>query len=190
MTTTSSVTVFCSSSRQVAPVYFAAAEEVGRGLALRGLTLVYGGNNVGTMGALADACRSAGGRVIGITPQVLVDEGNTDGNCHELIVAPDMRQRKAQLEARGDAFLILPGGLGTLEEFFEMLVGRILCVHAKPIILLNIAGFFDPLLAAIDHCIAQNFAKPKAREAFAVAATAEEAMEVLMGGRGRCEKEV
>jgi uncharacterized protein (TIGR00730 family) len=175
-----SITVFCSSSRRVAPVYFEAAEEVGKGLALRGITLVYGGNNIGTMGALADACRAAGGRVVGITPQVLVDEGITDDACHELIVTDDMRQRKAQLEARGDAFLILPGGLGTLEEFFEILVGKILCVHAKPIVLLNIAGFFDPLLAAIDHAVMENFAKPKAREAFAVAGSVGEAMDVLV----------
>ncbi|HEX4124363.1 MAG TPA: TIGR00730 family Rossman fold protein [Tepidisphaeraceae bacterium] len=174
-----SVTVFCSSSRHVAPVYFAAAEEVGRGLALRGITLVYGGNAIGTMGALADACRTAGGQVVGITPKVLVDEGITDNNCNELIVTPDMRQRKAQLESRGDAFLILPGGIGTLEEFFEILVGKILGVHAKPIILLNIAGFFDPLLAAIDHAVTQNFAKPKARSAFAVAASADEALAML-----------
>jgi uncharacterized protein (TIGR00730 family) len=176
----SSVTVFCSSSRRIAPVYFAAAEEVGKWLALRGITLVYGGNNIGTMGALADACRAAGGRVVGITPQVLVDEGITDGNCHELIVTADMRQRKAQLEARGDAFLILPGGLGTLEEFFEMLVGKILYVHAKPIVLLNVAGFFDPLLAAIDHAVAQQFATPSARQAFGVAESVEEALRLLL----------
>jgi uncharacterized protein (TIGR00730 family) len=175
-----SVTVYCSSSRHVAPIYFAAAEKLGKGLALRGITLVYGGNNIGTMGALADACRAAGGRVVGITPQVLVDEGMTDNNCHELIITDDMRQRKAQLEARGDAFLILPGGLGTLEEFFEILVGKILCVHAKPIVLLNIAGFFDPLLAAIDHAIEQNFVKPKARAAFTVAGEVEEAWKYLV----------
>jgi uncharacterized protein (TIGR00730 family) len=183
MSTIKAVTVFCSSSKRVAAVYFAAAEEVGMALASRGITLVYGGNNIGLMGAMADACRSAGGRVVGITPQVLVDAGVTDQACHELIITDDMRQRKAQLEARGDAFLILPGGLGTLEEFFEMLVGKILCTHDKPIVLLNVAGFFDPLLAAIDHAIEQEFARPKAREAFGVAGSVAEAVEML-----GCEK--
>src|SRR5258708_3466114 len=92
-----SITVYCSSSRQVAPIYFEAARELGQAIARHGWQLVYGGNDCGCMGALANAARSEGGKVIGITPQVLVDEGIADDKCHELIVTPDMRQRKALL---------------------------------------------------------------------------------------------
>src|ERR1700733_524209 len=110
-----SVTVYCSSSREVAQVYLDAAEELGRAIAREGWQLVYGGNDCGCMGALAHAARDAGGKVIGVTPQLLVDNGIADQKCDELIVPPDMRQRKALLESRGDAFIALPGGLGTLE---------------------------------------------------------------------------
>src|SRR5882762_9791059 len=136
MSSIQAVTVYCSSSRSVAPVYFDAARELGREIACAGWTLVYGGNNIGLMDAVACACRSAGGRVIGITPQLMVDEGIADPHCAELIVTTTMRERKALLEARGDAFVALPGGIGTFEEFFEVLVGRMLGYHAKPIVVL------------------------------------------------------
>src|SRR5437588_1782712 len=110
------VTVYCSSSSRVPRVYFNAAEELGREIATQGWKLVYGGNAVGLMGHLADAVRSHRGRVIGITPQVLHDKGITDQRCDELICTPGMRERKALLESRGDAFIALPGGLGTFEE--------------------------------------------------------------------------
>ena len=145
------VTVYCSSSRDVDQVYFEAARELGRGMAQRGWPLVYGGNDLGLMGALANATRDAGGKVIGVTPQFLVDEGIADLRCDELIVTATMRERKAIMENRADAFVTLPGGLGTLEEIFEIIVGRVLGVHSKPIVLLNINGFYDPLLAMIDH---------------------------------------
>src|SRR5687768_6711291 len=120
------VTVYCSSSKSVPAVYFTAAAEMGRAIAGEGWALVYGGNAVGCMGALADAARAAGGRVIGVTPQLLVDHGIADRQCHELIVTATMRERKALLERRADAFIALPGGLGTFEEVFEILVGRTL----------------------------------------------------------------
>src|SRR5881227_920290 len=111
-----SVTVYCSSSSRVPQVYLDAAAELGRAIARQRWTLVYGGNAVGCMGALADGARAERGKVIGITPQVLVDMGISDERCDELIVTTDMRQRKGLLEARADRFIALPGGLGTLEE--------------------------------------------------------------------------
>ena len=159
-----SVTVYCSSLREVAPVYFAAAAELGTAIARQKWTLVYGGNDCGCMGALAHAARNAGGKVVGITPQLLVDHGIADEKCGELVITTTMRERKALLESRGDAFITLPGGLGTLEEIFEILVGRTLGYHAKPIAHLNIAGFYDPLLAMIDHGIEQKFIRPKAKD--------------------------
>ena len=179
MRTIQAVTVYCSSSRDVAAHYFAAARELGREISRAGWALVYGGNNLGLMDAVACACREAGGRVIGITPQRMVDEGIADPACSELVVTNGMRERKALLEARGDALVALPGGIGTFEEFFEVLVGRMLGYHAKPIVVLNIAGYYDPLIQMIEHGIEQRFIKPKAREAFYVTASVAEAMEYL-----------
>lgn len=154
-----SITVYCSSSKHVAPRYFDAAVELGRAIAQQGWQLVYGGNRVGTMGALADAARAAGGKVIGITPQLLVDKGIADQHCDELIVTQGMRDRKALLEQRGDAFIALPGGIGTFEEIFDILVGRQLGYHNKPIVLLNIAGYYDPLIELLDHGFREQFVR-------------------------------
>ena len=172
-----SVTVYCSSSSAVPTVYTETAAELGRALAAQGWTLIYGGNNVGTMGALADACRSAGGQVVGITPQLFIDKGVDDKNCHELVVTECMRTRKAAMEQRGDAFITLPGGLGTLEEIFEIIVGKQLGYHRKPIVLLNVDGYFSPLLAMIEHGIEHRFIKPAARALYFVAGTVDEAIE-------------
>src|SRR3954468_8747672 len=173
------VTVYCASSSRVAAAYFDAARALGHAIASSGWSLVYGGNNLGLMDAVASACRAAGGKVIGITPQRMADEGIIDRQCDEFIVTPTMRERKALLEARGDALVALPGGIGTFEEFFEVLVGRMLGYHAKPIVVLNISGYYDPLIQMIEHGIEQRFIKPKAREAFYVTSSVAEAMEYL-----------
>jgi uncharacterized protein (TIGR00730 family) len=173
------VTVYCSSGSHVPPAYFTAAAELGRAIAAQRWTLVYGGNSVGCMGALADAAREGGGMVIGVTPQVLVDKGIADEQCHELVITQDMRQRKAIMEERGDAFIALPGGLGTFEEIFEIIVGRVLGTHAKPIVLLNIAGYYDPLLAMIDHGVEQRFIKGTARDLYRVFAAVGPAIDYL-----------
>lgn len=173
------VTVYCSSSASIAPEYFEAGKALGAAVARNGWTLVYGGNRIGLMAAVADAARAAGGTVVGITPQLMVDHGIGDEHCDELVVTVGMRERKALLEQRGDAFVALPGGLGTLEEFFEVLVARLLGYHDKPIVLLNTAGYYDALLAAIEHGIAQGFIKPKARAAFFVAPDVAAAMDFL-----------
>ena len=176
------VTVFSSSSTAVADVYFAAARDLGAALASRGWTTVYGGNNVGPMGALADAARAAGGKVIGVTPRLFVDKNVADTACDELIVCDTMRQRKQLMEDRGDAFLTLPGGLGTFEEFFEIAVGRFLGLHAKPVVLLNVGGFYDPLIALIENGIETHFVRPDAWEVVQVAATVEDAINLLASG--------
>ena len=179
MSSIRNVTVYCSSSSKVPPVYFDAANALGAALAAQGWTLVYGGNAVGLMGAVADSVRDGGGRVVGITPRVLMDKGITDQKCNELIVTTDMRERKGLLEARGDAFIALPGGLGTFEEIFEIIVGRQLNVHAKPIVLLNIAGYYDPLLAMLRHGIEQRFIKAESDTLFHVATTVTEGIAIL-----------
>src|SRR5213596_2689185 len=163
------VTVYCSSSNRVNQVFNDAAAQLGRALAANHWKLVYGGNNVGMMGVLADAVRAAGGAVIGVTPQLFIDKCVHDENCEELIVTRTMRERKAAMEDRGNAFIALPGGLGTFEEIFEIICGKQLEYHDKAIVLLNIDNYFGPLLAMIEHGIELNFIKPKARELYFVA---------------------
>ena len=123
--------------------------------------------------------RDAGGKVTGITPRLMVDKGLSDQNADELLVTNDMRDRKALLEQRGDAFVALPGGLGTYEEVFEILVGRQLGYHNKPIVLLNLGDYYRPLLEMVEHGIDQKFIKPAARELFFVAGNIEEGIEYL-----------
>ncbi len=177
-----SVTVYCSSSNDLHQEYTAIARDIGAGLAQTGRALVYGGGCVGLMGAAAEACRSAGGRVIGIITERLRQAEQLDPANHENIIVNTMRERKALLETRGDAMLVLPGGLGTLEEFFEILVGRLLGEHAKPIIVVNSPDpdapgrYYDPLLAMFDHMIRSRFARAGVLSLFEVCDTAQEAL--------------
>ena len=152
-----SITVYCSASEGLDKGFNHAAEEVGRLLAENGIELVYGGGAVGLMGVIAKACKAAGGKVTGIiTEHLLESEQGWDG-CDELIIVDSMRQRKRQLIDRAEGFLVLPGGLGTYEEFFETLVGRLLEEHRKPIGILNDRGHFDPMMAMLRDGIDKRF---------------------------------
>jgi len=175
-----SITIYCSSSSDLADVYYRAGADLGAAIARHGWALVYGGNRIGLMATVADAARAAGGKVVGITPQLMIDHGIGDDHCDELVVTSGMRERKALLEQRGDAFIALPGGLGTFEELFEVLVGRLLGYHDKPIVLLNIAGYYDRLIAAVEHGISEGFIKPKSRRAWYIAADVPAAMDYLL----------
>ena len=174
-----SVAVFLSSTTKVDRLYFDAARALGQAIARREWTLVYGGNYIGCMAAVADGAREMGGRVIGVTPRHFVDENVADTLCDELIVTETMRERKRLLEHHADAFIALPGGLGTFEEFFEIVVGRQLKFHHKPIIFLNLNGYYTPLLQLIDSGVEQHFVRPEARRTFEVATTVEEAIALL-----------
>ncbi len=160
------ITVYCSSSTFIDPDFHQPAIDVGRELAQRKLTLVYGGGSVGLMGEIARACRNAGGRVVGVITRKLVAMEKADHQCDELIIVDTMRERKRLLAERGDAFLILPGGVGTYEEFFEILVGRHLEEHAKPIGVVNSRGYYNPLIAMIEHGIEHRFIPQAMREKF------------------------
>jgi len=173
------VTVYCSSSRGLDPAHFAAGREMGRAIAQKGWTLVYGGNYIGLMGAVADGAREGGGKVIGITPQLFIDKGLEDRAADELVVADSMRHRKQLMEHRGDAFVALPGGLGTFEEIFEIIVGKQLTYHAKPIVLLNTLSYWNPLLDMIEHGVQEKFIKPSARNLYHVAVNVEDAINHL-----------
>lgn len=156
-----SICVFCSSSNAVAPVYFDAARDLGGLLAHRRLTLVYGGGNVGLMGALARAVHDGGGKVIGVIPSALRDLELAYTEADELIVTKDLRERKAIMESYADAFVALPGGYGTLEEMIEVLTLKQLHFHDKPLVFLNTAGFYAHLRAFFEHLYAHRFAKPE-----------------------------
>ena len=157
----SSVTVFCGSSNAVEDKYFAAAHELGAKLARRRWRLVYGGGSVGLMGALATAVREHGGHVTGVIPKTLLDLGVGDRSVSELIVTDGLRDRKAIMDERGDAFVALPGGLGTLEEVLEALTLKQLGYHVKPIAVLDLHGYFDPLWTQIQRGIDTGFIKPE-----------------------------
>jgi uncharacterized protein (TIGR00730 family) len=177
------VTVYCSSSTTLDLVFYAAGKALGSAIAREGWDLVYGGNHVGLMATLADAARLAGGRVIGVTPQLFVDKGVGDDKCDELIITENLRDRKAMLETRGDAFVALPGGLGTFEEIFDIVVHRQLGYHKKPVILLNIAGYYDPLIQMIQDGVEKHFIKIESRRLFVVAPTVESAIACLRSPR-------
>jgi uncharacterized protein (TIGR00730 family) len=174
------VTVYCSSREKLDDCYYQAGAMLGRAIAANGWKLVYGGNALGLMKTVADAVRAAGGKVVGITPQLFVDSGCDDKDCEELIVTPCMRQRKELLEARGDAFVTLPGGIGTFEELFEILAAKSLKLHNKPIVLLNTAGYFDPLIQMLEHGIEHRFISTRVSNLYHVATTAHEAIAYLL----------
>ena len=157
MKSSRSVCVFCGSSPAVDPAYFDLARAVGRGLAARGVTLVYGGASVGMMGALADAALQAGGRVVGVIPRRLMEREIAHTGVSELLVVDRMDERKALMLDRADAFVALPGGFGTLDELFEVATLAQIGVLAKPVALLDHGGFWTGLHAWIDRACAERF---------------------------------
>lgn len=158
-----SVCVYCGASPGADPAFVPAAATVGRLLAESGRTLVYGGGRVGLMGAVADGALAAGGRVVGVIPQTLVDKEVAHRGLTELRVVGSMHERKALMADLSDGFLGMPGGIGTLEEFFEAWTWGQLGLHAKPYGLLDVAGFFGPLLGFLDRLVEQRFVRPEHR---------------------------
>jgi uncharacterized protein (TIGR00730 family) len=154
--------VYCGSSGAVAAAYRAAASELGAGLAAAGIDLVFGGGRVGLMGLLADAALAAGGRVTGVIPVRLCDAEVAHRGVTELVVVANMHERKRLMAERADAFAVLPGGIGTLDEMFEVLSWRQLKLHEKPIFLVDIGGYWTPLRRLLGHIVEQGFARPGA----------------------------
>lgn len=171
--------VYCSSSNLISEHYAVAARALGEGMARRGWGLVYGGGSVGLMGAVAVSVQAHGGRVVGIIPQALLDREVGFLEADELIVTTTMRERKRLMDERADAIVTLPGGFGTLEELLEMLTLRQLTYHDKPIVIVNLGGFFDPLLAMFERIFDQRFTDERHRRLFTVVATVEEALLLL-----------
>lgn len=173
------VAVFCASADGVSAVYRETAVELGRALARNGVGLVYGGSKVGLMQAVAQGALAEGGMVIGVIPTVLVELEVADTDLRELHVTDTMHTRKAMMGERADAFLALPGGFGTFEELFEVLAWQTLKLHAKPVLLLNVNGFYDGLLRFLDHCVAEGMLRAKNRAILLVADTVDEALRML-----------
>ena len=157
------VCVFCGSNTGVLPEYRLAAEMLAREIVAQDLTLVYGGGKVGLMGVIGDTAMAAGGRVIGVTPRRLVEKEVAHAGLTELHVVESMHERKAMMAELSDAFIALPGGVGTFEEFFEVLTWSQLGFHAKPCGLLNVAGYYDQLLRFLDHSVEQGFIRREHR---------------------------
>lgn len=173
------ICVFCSSSSAVDGIYNEAAAELGAGLAARRWKLVYGGTDIGLMGVVARAVHAGGGQVIGVIPEVLRDRGIGYMTADEHIVTRDMRERKAVMGDRSDAFLTMPGGFGTLEELAEVITLKQLQYHSKPIVLLNTGGFYDPLISLFEHFYTHKFAKPGNRALYHVAADVDAALSYI-----------
>lgn len=163
------------------PVYQEAAREVGQTLAGRGIRLVYGGGNVGLMADVADAVLAAGGAVTGVIPGALVARELAHRGLTELRVVGSMHERKAEMAAAADAFIALPGGYGTFEEFCEVLTWAQLGMHRKPCGVLNVAGYYDPLIALFDGAVAEGFVRPAHRELVLVRSEVEPLLEALAG---------
>ena len=151
------VCVYCGSRMGTRPAYAETARLLGKALAERDITLVYGGGNVGLMGVVADAAMAAGGQVIGVIPQALVDKEVGHHEVSELIVVHDMHQRKLKMATLADAFIALPGGIGTLEELFETFTWLQLGFHKKPVGLLDVEGYYEHLKLFLDRMVAENF---------------------------------
>ncbi|MGA2168213.1 MAG: TIGR00730 family Rossman fold protein [Terracidiphilus sp.] len=176
------VAVYCGSAHGNDPAFLGAAVALGEAIAAAGLGLVYGGASVGLMGAVADAALKSGAEVIGVLPDVLAGKEIAHAGLSSLELVTTMHERKARMAELADAFLVLPGGYGTLEELLEVVTWAQLRLHDKPCILINTGGYWDGLLAFLDTAVAAGFLKQKNRGLLRVAGSAEEAVGVVVGG--------
>lgn len=173
------ICVFCGSADGARPQYAETARELGRSIASKGYGLVYGGASIGLMGAVADAGLAAGGELVGVIPDVIMDREIAHRGLTELHVVRTMHERKAMMADRADAFVALPGGYGTMDEFIEIVTWAQLRIHAKPCILVNVGGYYDGLLGFFDAAVGEGFVWPQNRGLVQVARDASEALELV-----------
>jgi cytokinin riboside 5'-monophosphate phosphoribohydrolase len=171
--------VYCSSSRELEPKYYAAGEQIGRELAGRGWGLVYGGGHAGVMGAVARAASTAGAHVVGVIPHFMHERELTYHAADELVTVDSMRERKRVMAERADAFIALPGGIGTLEELSEIMVERSLNLTRKPLVLFNQDGFYDDFLRFLDRMVRERFKTARLAQTLAVATRIDEVWPLL-----------
>ena len=179
MSSIRSVCVYCASSSRGPDSHKAAARRLGRLLAENGVRLVFGGGRVGLMGVLADAALAAGGEVVGVIPSFLRDLELAHDGCDEMIVTETMHSRKQKMAELSDGFAILPGGLGTLDEAFEMITWRQLGLHDKPIVVVNVGGYWEPLQNLVAHITAQSYMRPSDAPLFRMVDRVEDALPAL-----------
>jgi uncharacterized protein (TIGR00730 family) len=177
------ICVFCGSSQGSRPEYRAAAEELGTELVRRNIGLVYGGGNVGLMGVIAGAVLKAGGEAVGVIPEHIMSREIGHKGLTKLYVVHSMHERKALMADLSDAFIAMPGGFGTLEEFCEVLTWSQLGLHAKPCGILNVSGYYTPLLAMFDHAVKERFLKPENRGLVLARESAAELLQALENWR-------
>jgi hypothetical protein len=173
------ICVFCSSSDKVKPSFLKGAIEIGEIIALRGWTLVYGGTNIGLMGATAKAVHSKGGHVTGVITSFLKGKGIAYNEADELFITENMRERKKLMEEKSDGFIALPGGFGTIEEIFEILTSKQLQLHNKPVVFLNTDSFYDHLFDFLEDMYSENFAKPDCRKLYHITPDPEDAISYI-----------
>jgi uncharacterized protein (TIGR00730 family) len=179
MATVQRLCVYCGSAGRVADAYRKAAQDLGVALARHGIELVYGGGRIGLMGLCADATIAAGGRVTGIIPRHLHDVEVGHHGVTQLLVTENMHERKRLMFEMSDAFVVLPGGLGTLDETFEIVTWRQLGLHDKPIVVIDVAGYWEPLQNLVRHVIEEGFARPSILSLFKVVDSVEAAFAAL-----------
>ena len=177
--TRGNVCVFCASSASIDNCYLEAARELGMRLAQGGWRCVNGGGAIGLMGAVTDGTLDAGGEVTGVIPKFMVDNGWLYDRLEDVVITADMHQRKHMMSDMADAVIAMPGGVGTMEELIETLTWRQLRLVTYPVIILNTKGYYDPLLAMLDHAIGEGFMKPSHSQLWQVAATPAEAIAML-----------
>lgn len=180
-----SICVFCASSRSIDEVHVACARSVGEAIGRAGHTLVSGGGSVSMMGAVAQGARSVGARTVGVIPELLAGAEVADHACDELIVTPDMSSRKARMTELADAFIVLPGGIGTLEELFEVWVGASLGVHTAPVVMCDERGVFASLRAALDELATAGFIRESAMSHLVWTNSVEAAISAVEEGLGQ-----
>ena len=173
------VCVYSASSTKIAPVYFAVAEELGQLLALHGINLINGAGSIGLMAATSNACLAAGGTVTGVIPRFMVEQGWQHKSLTQLIETETMHERKQIMAEMSDGVIALPGGCGTMEELLEIITWKQLGIYLNPIIILNIDGFYNPLLEMLQRAIDGNFMRPEHQNIWQIATSAQEAIELL-----------
>lgn len=173
------ICVFGSSSEIIDKEYLSSAESLGKAIAKKGYGVIFGAGKYGVMGATARGVASENGKLIGVSPRFFIEYNVLYDNCTELVFTDTMRERKAYMEDNSDAFVICAGGMGTFEEFFEVLTLKQLHQHAKPIIIYNVKGYYDSMIAMLDNAIAQQFMTEDSKKLYSVAATEEEVFEQI-----------
>lgn len=173
------VCVYSASSTQIAPAYFEAATQLGRLLAIKGINLINGAGSIGLMAATSNAALAAGGTVTGVIPRFMVEQGWHHTGLTRLVETENMHERKQLMARMADAVIALPGGCGTMEELLEIITWKQLGLYLNPIVILNVNGFYDPLLSMLQQAVDQHFMRPEHAGIWRVATTAEEAVEKL-----------